>query len=55
VTTPATHVVVAGDTLWDLAKHYYGDAEFWRKLVAANGKINPRKLPVGRDLTIPAK
>jgi 5'-nucleotidase len=55
VTTPATHVVVAGDTLWDLAKHYYGDAELWRKLVAANGKINPRKLPVGRDLTIPAK
>jgi 5'-nucleotidase len=54
-TTPATHVIVTGDTLWDLAKHYYGDAELWRKLLAANGKLNPRKLPLGRDLTIPAK
>jgi 5'-nucleotidase len=54
-TTPTTHVIVDGDTLWDLSKHYYGDAELWRKLVEANKNLNPRRLPVGHDLTIPAK
>jgi 5'-nucleotidase len=54
-TTPTTHVVAAGDTLWDLAKTYYGDAKQWHKLVAANRNIKPHRLLVGEKLTIPAK
>ncbi|MFJ6324943.1 MULTISPECIES: 5'-nucleotidase C-terminal domain-containing protein [unclassified Rhizobium] len=53
--TPATHVIVAGDTLWDLAKAYYGSAKQWRKLLAANRNIKPHHLPVGEKLRIPAK
>ncbi|MGY5778943.1 5'-nucleotidase C-terminal domain-containing protein [Rhizobium sp. LEGMi135b] len=53
--TPTTHVVVAGDTLWDLAKNYYGDARQWHKLVAANRNIKPHHLTVGEKLRIPAK
>ncbi|ENN87386.1 putative 5'-nucleotidase protein [Rhizobium freirei PRF 81] len=53
--TPTTHVVVAGDTLWGLAKTYYGSANQWRKLLAANRNIKPRHLPVGEKLRIPAK
>ena len=53
--TPTTHVIVAGDTLWDLAKTYYGNAGQWRKLLAANRNIKPHRLPVGEKLRIPAK
>lgn len=53
--TPATHVIVAGDTLWDLAKTYYGNATQWHKLVAANRNIKPHHLLVGEKLRIPAK
>lgn len=30
--TPSTHVIVAGDTFWDLAVTFYGDGTLWRKL-----------------------
>ena len=30
------HHVIHGDTLWDLAKQYYGDGEAWRRIYAAN-------------------
>ncbi|WFU01067.1 5'-nucleotidase C-terminal domain-containing protein [Rhizobium sp. CB3171] len=53
--TPTTHVIAAGDTLWDLAKTYYGDAGEWRKLVAANRNLRARHLTIGRELKIPAK
>lgn len=53
--TPTTHVIVAGDTLWDLARIYYGNAGQWRKLLAANRNIKPHRLAVGEKLRIPAK
>ncbi|KAA1182261.1 LysM peptidoglycan-binding domain-containing protein [Rhizobium tropici] len=53
--TPTTHVVVAGDTLWDIAKTYYGNANRWHKLLAANRNIRPHHLPVGEKLRIPSK
>ncbi|SCB12216.1 5'-nucleotidase C-terminal domain-containing protein [Rhizobium hainanense] len=53
--TPTTHVVIAGDTLWDIAKTYYGNAKQWHKLVAANRNIKPHHLTVGEKLRIPAK
>lgn len=31
------HTVQAGDTLWDLAKRFYGRGDMWRLIAAANG------------------
>ncbi|AHC94243.1 putative tail tape measure protein [Lactococcus phage phiL47] len=49
----ATHTVVRGDTLWDLAKKYYGDYYQWTKIQKANGNLNPYTVPVGKKLLIP--
>ena len=49
------HVIVSGDTLWDLAKTAYGDGHMWKKISAANGDPRPRALAIGSELTIPAK
>lgn len=49
----ATHTVVNGDTLWDLAKKYYGNYYQWTKIQKANGNLNPYTIPVGRKLLIP--
>ncbi|TCL69708.1 5'-nucleotidase C-terminal domain-containing protein [Rhizobium sp. BK251] len=52
--TPASHVVVAGDTLWALAQHFYGNGELWHRISDANGKPEPRRLFIGKELQIPA-
>ncbi|MER9522644.1 5'-nucleotidase C-terminal domain-containing protein [Mesorhizobium sp. M0292] len=51
----ASHVIVAGDTFWDLAKKAYGDGAKWKVISEANKGYEPRRLPVGATLTIPAK
>ena len=53
--TEGKHVIVKGDTLWDLAKAAYGDGEQWHRISDANGNPAPRRLLVGKELTIPAK
>ena len=52
---PETYVVVRGDTLWDIAVKVYGNGELWKKIAAANGKPNPKRLLVGSELELPAK
>lgn len=42
------HKVKKGDTLWGLAKKYYGDGSKWKKLNGGNPKIF-----VGQTITIP--
>ena len=49
----ASHVIVAGDTYWDLAKKAYGDGAKWKVISEANKSYEPRRLPVGATLTIP--
>ncbi|MBZ9680469.1 MULTISPECIES: 5'-nucleotidase C-terminal domain-containing protein [unclassified Mesorhizobium] len=55
--TPATgnHVVVTGDTYWELAKKAYGDATKWKLIYEANKGQRPHRLMPGATLTIPAK
>jgi LysM repeat protein len=48
-----TYTVVKGDTLWDLAQHYYGNGFRWTLIADANGVKNPRLLQIGTVLTIP--
>ena len=54
-TAGGKHVIVRGDTLWDLAKAAYGEGTLWRRIAEANGNPRPRALHVGRELAIPAK
>ncbi|WP_454851625.1 5'-nucleotidase C-terminal domain-containing protein [Rhizobium binxianense] len=53
--TPSSHVIAAGDTLWDLAEQFYGDGALWHRISDANGNPNPRRLLVGKELQIPAR
>ncbi|TIL21514.1 MAG: LysM peptidoglycan-binding domain-containing protein [Mesorhizobium sp.] len=50
----SSHVIVAGDTYWDLAEKAYGDGAKWKTISDANKNYEPRRLPVGATLTIPA-
>lgn len=51
----ATHTVVDGDTLWDLANNYYGDPFEWRRIWDANQADiqDPNLILPGQVITIP--
>ena len=50
-----TYVVVAGDSLSKIAKHFYGDANKWHRIHEANRDqiSNPDLIHPGQKLTIP--
>jgi len=52
---PRTHIVRKKDTLWSLSKQYLGDPKRWPEIVRANPGLDPKKLPVGKAITIPPK
>lgn len=52
---PRKHVIVRGDTLWDLAQSFYGSGTEWKRISSANGDPAPRALEIGRELEIPAE
>lgn len=54
-TTAKTHTVVSGDTLWAIAKKFYGNGSQYPKIYNANkDKIkNPNLIYPGQVLTIP--
>ena len=54
-TEPRTHVVTFGDSLYSIAKRYYGNAGRWTEILAANRDIitNPNALTLGTKLRIP--
>ncbi|AXH96198.1 LysM peptidoglycan-binding domain-containing protein [Ornithinimicrobium avium] len=48
------HVVVAGETLWAIAQHYYGDGARYHRLVTANPRItDPDVIHPGDVLRVP--
>jgi hypothetical protein len=50
---PRKHVVVRGDTLWDLCEKYYGDPNLWPKLWEMNPFVtNPHLLKPGDIITL---
>jgi nucleoid-associated protein YgaU len=49
-----TRITRRGDTLSSIAAEEYNDPTLWRPIAAANGVDNPRALPAGRVLVIPA-
>jgi S-formylglutathione hydrolase FrmB/LysM repeat protein len=48
-----THTVVAGETLWQLALRFYGDAELYRLIATASGIADPGHIDVGQRLILP--
>ncbi|MCC7291379.1 MAG: LysM peptidoglycan-binding domain-containing protein [Phycisphaerales bacterium] len=50
-----THVVAKGDTLYSLARQYYGNQSKWRDILEANRAqiSNPDQIKVGQKLVIP--
>ena len=57
--TPAvqTYTVAKGDNLSKIAKHFYGNANEWKRIFEANRDIlkDPDKIFPGQTLKIPAK
>lgn len=47
------HTVVKGDTLWGIAKKYYGDGNQYAKIAKANNITNPNIIHIGKKLLIP--
>ena len=45
--------VAAGETLWQLALRFYGDAELYRLIATASGIANPSVINVGQRLIMP--
>lgn len=55
VTEQKVHVVQSGETLWGIAKKYYGSGSLYTKIVSANPDIkNPNIIRTGQTLTIPS-
>ena len=52
---PRTYTVAAGDNLSKIAKHFYGDANKWKKLFEANKDTikNPDLIKIGQVLRVP--
>jgi nucleoid-associated protein YgaU len=56
-TDAQTYTVVSGDNLSKIAKHFYGNANAWRRIFDANRDQldNPDLIKPGQVLKIPAK
>ena len=48
-----TRRVRRGDSVTAIAAELYGDSALWRVIAEANNLDDPRRLPIGRTLTIP--
>ena len=50
-----THVIQAGDTFWELARRFYGDAALWTRLAEANPALVAEGLEIGAEIAVPAE
>ena len=48
-----SYMVVAGDTLWEIAVAQYGDGYKWSEIAKANALVNPDLIHPGNVLTLP--
>ena len=53
VTDNKTHTVQSGNSLWGIAKKYYGNGAQYPKIASANSIVNPNIIHVGQVLSIP--
>jgi len=50
-----SHTFVEGDTLWALARDYYGSGNYWEALAIYNNISNPKKISNGTVVYLPTK
>ncbi len=50
-----THTIQPRDTLYSLAQRYLGSGKRWQEIQAMNPGLDPKKLPVGKEILIPAQ
>lgn len=48
-----TYKVASGDSLSKIAKRFYGDANHYHQIAAANGIDNPDLIKVGQEIKLP--
>ncbi len=48
-----SYTIRKGDTLWSIAREYYGDGKRWREIAQANPHVIPEKLRVGQVIMLP--
>lgn len=48
-----TYTIQKGDTLWSIATREYGNGQKWKDISAANPSIDPKRLAVGQQITLP--
>ncbi|MGE0142384.1 MAG: LysM peptidoglycan-binding domain-containing protein [Planctomycetota bacterium] len=48
------HEVAAGETLTHVSRRYYGSDQRWQVILDANPGLDPRRMPVGREIVVPA-
>lgn len=53
MTVPAKYMVVTGDSLWKISEKYYGSGYNWVDIQKENKIIQPDKILIGHELTIP--
>jgi nucleoid-associated protein YgaU len=51
--TPQTHTLEPGDTFTALAVEYFGHAKYATRIMQANPDLDPRRLRIGTEITIP--
>ncbi len=53
VSSPTTHTVASGDTLWSVSQKYYKTGYNWVDLVEANNLADANRIEIGQTLKIP--
>jgi LysM repeat protein len=51
--TPRTHRVAPGESPYSISQEVYGSGRYFKKILAANPKVDPRHLKIGQILQIP--
>lgn len=49
------HTIARGDNFWDLSHKFYGAGAMWKKISEANPGLRAKALPIGKEISIPAK
>lgn len=47
------YTVRKGDTLWSIAQREYGNGQKWKAIAQANPSLDPKKLMIGQQITLP--
>ena len=49
----AKYTIKKGESLWSIAADKYGDGNKWKRIAAANPKLNPDRVMAGQTIVLP--